>query len=176
MNKFLLFVVLSIFFKSLPYIMSNLGFDISSYPWSVTPILALCLFCGNLSLMTLPAIVMAISVITIGLLQSDIRYAIYDGQLFNYSLLFLLTYIGKNITQHNLLLNSTIISMLFFIFSNLNVWYISNMYEHSISGLMLCFYCALPFFANLLLSTIFVSYMFFGVTISVENGIPCRHN
>ena len=47
-------------------------------------------------------------------------------------------------------------ALLFFIITNFGVW-LSGSYEYSIDGLILCYWLAIPFFSNTILSTIFYS-------------------
>ena len=47
-------------------------------------------------------------------------------------------------------------ALLFFIITNFGVW-LSGSYEYSIYGLILCYWLAIPFFSNTILSTIFYS-------------------
>ena len=47
-------------------------------------------------------------------------------------------------------------AILFFIITNFGVW-LSGSYGYSINGLILCYWLAIPFFSNTILSTIFYS-------------------
>lgn len=49
-------------------------------------------------------------------------------------------------------------ALLFFIITNFGVW-LSGFYGYSINGLILCYWLAIPFFYNTILSTIFYSTM-----------------
>ena len=50
----------------------------------------------------------------------------------------------------------SISALLFFIITNFGVW-LSGAYGYSINGLILCYWLAIPFFGNTILSTIFYS-------------------
>ena len=50
---------------------------------------------------------------------------------------------------------------IFFLVTNFGVWVLSDMYEKSFSGLVYCYYLAIPFFKNTLISTIAFSYIAF---------------
>ena len=54
-------------------------------------------------------------------------------------------------------------SLFFFVVTNFAVWLTSGMYAHSWGGLGRCFYLALPFFRNSLLSDAFYTAALFGV-------------
>ena len=49
-------------------------------------------------------------------------------------------------------------SFVFFVFSNFGVW-LSGGYGYSFSGLLECYFLAIPFFGNTLLSTIFYTFL-----------------
>jgi hypothetical protein len=60
-------------------------------------------------------------------------------------------------------------SLIFFIVSNLGVWWLG--YEHSLQGLSLCFTLALPFFGNTLLGDFFFVTLFFGSFSWIDNKL-----
>ena len=53
----------------------------------------------------------------------------------------------------------------FFLLSNFMVWAGSTMYAHSLAGLTTCYAAAVPFYANDLVSTGFVSAVLFGLPV-----------
>jgi len=54
-------------------------------------------------------------------------------------------------------------SALFFVITNLGVWWIDGLYDKSVAGLLSCFVAALPFFPATLLSTWIYSAVLFGI-------------
>ena len=50
-------------------------------------------------------------------------------------------------------------SVIFFILTNLGVWYLS--YPKNVEGLITCFTLAVPFFINTILGDLFYSFIFF---------------
>ena len=50
------------------------------------------------------------------------------------------------------------LSAIFFIISNLGVWFLGNLYEKNLEGLIKCYFLAIPFFKNTLFSTLIFSY------------------
>ena len=56
----------------------------------------------------------------------------------------------------------------FFIVSNYAVWVGSDMYPHTMSGVIACYAAALPFYRNDLLSTTIVAGLAFGVPALVR--------
>lgn len=63
-------------------------------------------------------------------------------------------------------------AVLFFVFSNLGVWWTSGMYSLDTAGLGLCFSYAIPFFHNTLLSSLFYTIGFFSIYrwMFLQNG------
>jgi hypothetical protein len=55
-------------------------------------------------------------------------------------------------------------SVLFYLATNLEVWWVSGLYPHTREGLISCFTLAIPFFRNSLLST----WFFLGVFEAVR--------
>lgn len=49
-------------------------------------------------------------------------------------------------------------SIIFFIISNLGVWFLGD-YDQNLSGLILCYFMAIPFFINTLISTFIYSFL-----------------
>ena len=56
----------------------------------------------------------------------------------------------------------------FFVLSNYAVWVGSNMYPHTMSGLVACYAAAVPFYRNDLISTAIVAGLAFGVPVLVR--------
>jgi len=56
----------------------------------------------------------------------------------------------------------------FFLASNFAVWAVWNMYPKTLSGLMMCYAAALPFFRNELASDLFFTAVMFAIPIAVE--------
>ena len=68
------------------------------------------------------------------------------------ALVGLLSKYSKNILSR--LFTTFLGAIIFFIISNLGVWYSGGLYDHTLEGLINCYIMALPFFTNTLLSTI----------------------
>ncbi len=60
----------------------------------------------------------------------------------------------------------------FFVISNYSVWVVSNLYPHTLSGLMTCFAAAIPFYRNDVVSTGIVLGLMFGVPALVRRTQP----
>jgi len=66
--------------------------------------------------------------------------------------------ISKKINYKNLFIFGFSGSVIFFIVSNFGVWIAGNLYEKNMNGLIECYFMAVPFFKNTLISTIIFSY------------------
>lgn len=64
----------------------------------------------------------------------------------------------------------------FFLLSNLAVWFGSGMYPHSAAGLGSCYYLALPFYANDLISTSLVAGALFGLPVLARRLAEAMHS
>ena len=82
-------------------------------------------------------------------------------------------YVGVCLLGHAVLRRVTVARVLlavfcsatsFFLLSNLSVWVGSGMYAHSVAGMALCYWLAVPFYMNDLVST--------GLTTGVLFGLP----
>ena len=62
-------------------------------------------------------------------------------------------------------------AIIFFIISNLGVWYSGGLYDHSLEGLVKCFMMALPFFTNTLLSTIIFALLIEFIIFSKNSNL-----
>ncbi len=133
------------------------------HPANFTPVFAIALFAG----FYLPkkwAIILPISVMLI----SDLFIGLYDWKLMSavYGCIALAGLAGliirKNRQVSSVILTTLIVSISFFILTNLAVWLFSPWYAHSWSGLMLCYTLAVPFFKNTLMGNLFFVGVLFG--------------
>lgn len=90
----------------------------------------------------------------------------YEGQLLNYVLFALLTFVGLGIKKPGVLsvgLASFIAPTVFYILSNLGVWAFAGFYPMTAAGLKACYVAGFPFyFPYSLLSTLVFSALLFG--------------
>ena len=90
------------------------------------------------------------------MLLSDIFLGSHGVIIWVYSSLFVIYLIGyyfiKNISFKNVLLGAVIGSFIFFVLTNLGVWFIG--YPKTTDGLIACYVAAIPFYKNTLLSAI----------------------
>lgn len=100
---------------------------------------------------------------------SDIFIGFYQWQIMLtvYGSLLLIALLGSQMRQYKNILNISTSALgsalLFFLSTNLAVWYFGNWYSHNLSGLLLCYTLAIPFFKSTLISTIVYSSLLFGL-------------
>ena len=96
-------------------------------------------------------------IIIMGMVITDIFLGFYSTFIITYSSLILIFYLNKiflkNVNFKNLIFSSLISSTIFFILTNFGVWAFGNMYDKNIIGLLNCYYLAIPFFHNTIIST-----------------------
>ena len=128
------------------------------HPDNFTPIIAIAImgsyFFNNINLSYL--------VVLFSMLIADFFIVFYGHVLFVYFPLFLIIMIffklSKKINFKNLFIFGFAGSLIFFMISNFGVWLVSGLYEKNINGLIECYFMAIPFFKNTLVSTLIFSY------------------
>ena len=148
----LLFIVLGVVFRILPH------------PPNFTPILSIALLSGlfirNKYSILLPISIMLFSDILLG--GNPMSYWVYTSIV----LIILIGYFVKNNVQ-NILINSVFCSLIFFIITNFGVW-LNGGYSYTFNGLLTCYYMAIPFFKNTLISTSLFSLIIFYLVKYIE--------
>ncbi|KKP89187.1 MAG: hypothetical protein UR93_C0001G0019 [Berkelbacteria bacterium GW2011_GWA2_35_9] len=120
-----------------------------------------------------------ISIIFI-MLFTDALLGFYDPKIMLtvYISLIFSTLFGQYLKNHfnfkNLILAILTSSTIFFILTNLAVFFFSGMYILNFSGLVRCFALALPFYRNMLLGDIFYTTVIFG-TYKLLNHSKLNH-
>ena len=135
------------------------------HPPNFTPIIAVAIMSGYF----FKNIKLSFFVLLIAMLISDLFIGFYENIIFVYVALLLITFvfykIANKINFKNLFIYSFGGSLIFFIISNFGVWALGSPgvlnlpYEENLVGLFNCYFLALPFLKNTLLSTIFFSYI-----------------
>ena len=108
--------------------------------------------------------------------------AFVDGGLsIHFTWLFVLVYLSfiiiylfckysSKITAINVIANTLVGSVLFFVLSNFAVW-ITGGYPMNMSGLIACYAAGIPFFKNTLLSTLLYSGVLFAPIVAEKSGL-----
>ena len=128
------------------------------HPPNFTPIIAVAIMSGYF----FRNIYVSFSILLISMLIADIFIGFYENIIFVYIALLLITFvffkISNKINFKNLFIYGFFGSLIFFIISNLGVWFFGNLYEKDLEGLIKCYFLAIPFFKNTLFSTLIFSY------------------
>lgn len=113
----------------------------------------------------------------IALLASDIFIGFYKWQIMLsvYLSFIIIAFLGAVVKKHKNIINiisSTLASsIIFFLFTNLAVWYFGSWYSHDLAGLNYCYYLALPFFKSTLLSSLAYSGLLFGIYEAIHYAL-----
>ena len=106
-----------------------------------------------------PLIAMFVSDIFLGFYSLSIMLTVY-------ACFAISTLIGRYLKNHKkflpILAGTTAGSVMFFIFTNLAVFIWSGLYAHTFSGLVNCYYLALPFFKNSLMGDLIYTFVLVG--------------
>ena len=128
------------------------------HPPNFTPIIAVAIMSGYL----FRNIYLSLTILTLAMLITDSVIGFYNNMFFVYLSLFIIVFIffkiSEKIKLKNLFIYGFFGSLIFYLVSNFGVWYLTNMYEKNLNGLIYCYIAAMPFFKNTLFSTIIFSY------------------
>ena len=124
------------------------------HPPNFTPILGMAVFSGAIISKRIIAYLVPLA----AMLLSDLYLGFHASMPIIYFSLALCVLVGTFIEARVSILNSFLsISfgvLTFFLITNFMVWYGSGMYEANISGIMTCYYMALPFVQNTFISSL----------------------
>lgn len=129
-----------------------------------SPLASIILFAGvygsSKKYFLLPLIALFISDLFLGFYKLEIMLSVYGS----FVLIGLISLWLKQRKGFFNIANSTLASaLIFFLITNGAVWYFGSWYSHDLSGLLLCYNLAIPFFKSTLLSNIIYSSLLFGV-------------
>jgi len=138
-----------------------------------TPVAAMALFGGTyinrkVFAFIIPMAAMIISDLVIGL--HGTMLAVYVSFAISVGIGIL---IRKKINIFSVILASVASSVIFFIITNIAVWYTGMVgYPMNMAGLISCFTAAIPFFRTELFGTLIFSSVFFGSLLFAEKRFP----
>lgn len=142
----LILILIGVSFRFLPHVPN------------FTPIIALTLFSAaylpRKAAFIVPLGVMIISDLFIGSYSLNLMLVVYGSLLLLVCLGF---YLKKNDNWKRIGVASVLGSAAFFLITNFGVWILTPWYGKSFSGLLQCYYLALPFFKNTIASTLVYS-------------------
>ena len=141
------------------------------HPPNFTPIIAIALFSGHI--LTKSNKVIGYLIPLIIMFIADLFIGFYSTIIYVYLSIFIISIIGKRShlfkSPKETTLTSTIGSILFFLITNTAVWFHSEMYSKTITGLWSCYVMAIPFFHNTLISTLtFMGVIWITYTFSLK--------
>ena len=146
MNKYLITGIIIILLLALSRLIPH--------PPNFTPILGMAVFSGAIISKRIIAYLIPLS----AMLLSDLYLGFHSSMpiiYFSLAVCVLIgTFIESRVSIINSLLSISLGVLVFFLITNLAVWYGSGMYEHSISGLMTCYFMGLPFVQNTFISSL----------------------
>lgn len=137
---------------------------LAPHPANFAPIAAIAIFGGAVLprkfALTLPLLAMIVS---------DLYLGLHPLVMFTWGSFVLIALISsyrfKSITALNVVGSSLGASVLFYLVTNFGVWAEGRLYQLTFSGLIQCYYNALPFFRNTLLGDIVYTSSIFGVYV-----------
>ena len=171
-------LVFGVLVKLLPYLLTAAGLQpelSTSYPWSFTPMLAICLFAGAL----LANRWVSCGVLLGSLLLSDFaiwgitghfNWAFYPTLPINYCCFLAIAVLGDTTLAANLsggrvwgksLIMGLAASIGYFVVTNFVSWISLPEYTKDLSGLVQCYTLAIPFYRNTLLGTLIYTAILF---------------
>lgn len=99
-----------------------------------------------------------------------------SGMIWVYGSLVLIALMGmktlRKITMPRILGSAAGASVIFFLLSNLGVWFSATMYPMTLEGLLACYTAAIPFFHNTLAGDLIYSATLFGAFEVVRHRAP----
>jgi len=135
---------------------------IMPHPANFAPIAAIALFGGAI----LPR-KLAITVPLLAMVISDLFIGLHPLIMFTWGTFALIALLSsakfKSITPLAVLGSSAGASVLFYLVTNFGVWIEGRLYAQTLSGLVQCYYNALPFFRNTLLGDVVFTSVLFGL-------------
>lgn len=147
----LIFTVTTIIFRLIPH------------PWNFTPLAALAVFSGFVlpkKYIYLPLVAQLISDIFIGTYTWQIMLVVYASYLIIGGMGYILRYYYQ---WQTVVVTSLAGSIIFFLTTNLAVWFWSGMYQINLTGLLASLTAGIPFFRNTMLGDLMFVGIFFGV-------------
>lgn len=99
----------------------------------------------------------SVPIIFLSFVISDLMFfGSHQFIFFTWLSILIISFIGILFKRYNFIkiYGSLVSSIIFFLITNLGVWYASGMYDFSINGILTCYIAALPFFGQTLISTL----------------------
>jgi hypothetical protein len=146
-------------------ILAAAAYRLAPHPWNVAPVCSMA-FCGGLYLGKRWALLVPLA----AMLVSDIFLGFSIISAFVYGCYIASGFIGLALRERRTLpwiTGGTVAgSVLFFVITNFATWALTNLYPHTVAGLVRCYDMAIPFFrgtlaGDVLFTSVFVAVMEF---------------
>jgi hypothetical protein len=164
------FVLLAIAVRFLPFAGP---FNVLPHAWHFTPLAASLLFFGargSRRQMWIPLVLFALTDVI--LTKYIYAFPFQWDQLVTWAWYAAILWLGTNLREKSgpvrVVGAALASSASFFLLSNFAVWAASEMYPHTLSGLMMSYAAGLPFLRGTVSSDLFFSAAFFGIPVFVE--------
>ncbi len=171
--------------RLMPYALNHLGVAIDPentfYPWNFSPMSAFCLFgaayCGRRYLaFFLPVLILLEGDLGIWALTGKVEWAFHQNMVTVYSGYLLIAALGMWLRGKRSLpavwCTGLMGEILFFLLTNLGVWYFYATYSKDAAGLLACYTAGLPYFGKSVASTLFFTTLIFRPYILKERKLP----
>ncbi|MFH1968232.1 MAG: DUF6580 family putative transport protein [bacterium] len=151
------------FLIALLFILTAVVLRVLPHPPNFSPVAAIALFgavyFSKKIALVLPIAAMAISDAFIGFYDVKLMTVVYGSFLLCVVVGF---WLKKNKKWYTILGSSCLVALVFFLLTNFAVWAFAPWYAKTFSGLIQCYFMALPFFRNTLLGNLFYVAVSFG--------------
>ncbi len=169
---FLVLAIYALSMRLLPFLLTQMGVitNFVVYPWNFSPMSAFCLFGAayftrKAWVFFIPLGLWLVGDLGIWAITNDLSMAFHKNSSTVYVSLLLITVIGLCLRNHRslpkVLLAGFVGETLFFLITNMGVWYFFPTYAQTAGGLMDCYLAGLPFYRLALASTFFFLTVFF---------------
>ncbi|HVW02517.1 MAG TPA: DUF6580 family putative transport protein [Planctomycetaceae bacterium] len=171
--------------RLVPWVLQRMGVDttpnVTLYPWNFAPMTAVCLFGGacladRRLAFIVPLAAHLVGDVGIALLTNTPNFGFYPGQGLVYACFLLSICLGLWLRNHRnvaaIAVSGILAESVFFIVTNLGMWYFGTWYAHTAAGLAACYIAAIPFFGRSLASTAMYSAALFGGYALLEGREP----
>jgi hypothetical protein len=130
---------------------------------NVSPMITIALlggyFVGARKAWIIPILAMLITDSVIGFYDWKLMFSVYACFILP---VFLSRFINKDLLLSPMIL-SALGSTCFFVITNFTVWATSQWYPHTITGLLECYIAAIPFYRNMLVGDVILTFSCFGL-------------
>ena len=160
--------------RLLPYIFHQFGMQldtsVSYYPWNFSPAFAVCLFGGAVFqdrrlAVALPLGIFLLSDLGVWALTGRVDWAFYPWQFSVYLCIACSAVLGFLLKDRRSVFRLAgtgfAACTIFFVLTNLAVWWLSGTYPRTGEGLVTCYIAAIPYYRNSLLGTVFFGSILF---------------